>query len=332
MDMIYKVTLRVLVYILLVVVTVSATVSCSMLFGISKAKGELKITSYAESVDEDTLGDDSNIKPVIHVEPAIGGMRLFVGNQTGLIHITDVPEGTYTIHPLHLPDTYDVLVDVAPGEVTTRKIIIPQSGLVYCVINTDSTVEELADSDVRMALAQAVDRNAVLDSFSSDETPALNLLPALWYHDGLNGLTDVDVSSVEDPGLDSPFSFNLLYNETPENQSVAQTLESQWEALSFVSEVSGESQDWNTYLNSREGSSLHTARAGWLLDSNNILIYFQKLIEQSRYEDAALTQLINTAQSALDSDQVDEYTSTLVLIHDHLIEHMVVIPLYYYER
>jgi ABC-type oligopeptide transport system substrate-binding subunit len=85
-------------------------------------------------------------------------------------------------------------------------------------------------------------------------------------------------------------------------------------------------------LNRLEDSSLHTARAGWLLDSNNILVYFQKLIDQSHYEDAALTELVNTAQSALDSDEVDEYTGTLVLIHDHLIEHMVVIPLYYYER
>jgi hypothetical protein len=331
--MINKGSLRVLLLLLLVALALSISVSCSMLLGPSNGKGVLKITSYAAPLKEEDLGDESNIKPIVQVEPAIGGKQLFVGDQAGLIHITDVPEGTYIIHPLHLPDSIDVSVDVVSGGVTTKKIKTPESGLVYCVINTDSQVQELKNSSLRTALAQAVDRGAVLNSFSSDKDAALNLLPEIFYHDGLEGLANVDESADENPGLDAPFSFELLYNdsaESTENQSVAAALEEQWGDLSFVSDVTLNPQDWSTYQSKLDDPSLETARAGWLLDSNNVLVFFQKLIDQANYENSTLTGLLDAAQGALDSGQIDEYTSTLILIHDHLIEHMVVIPLYYY--
>jgi ABC-type oligopeptide transport system substrate-binding subunit len=84
-------------------------------------------------------------------------------------------------------------------------------------------------------------------------------------------------------------------------------------------------QDWSTYLTSREDLDFDVARAGWILDSNNVLNYLEALIAHTGYSDATVVDLVADAQSALDAHVV-----ALKALHDHILGVMVVLPLYYY--
>lgn len=317
--------------ILIAIACVLFTMSCEQ----GLETGSISLQVYSEAfTDPTTIETSYNLESIVVIDPAIDGQELFVGDGAGVIQISDVPTGSYDIHPAFSADSYDITIEVNAGETTEEMIMVPRMGLYYYIVNVSSDVTALADSDVRTALSKAADRDAIVATVDSTLPVALDLLPPQLLYDGLSGLDQITEDQTAAETLlsgTSSFDFDLLYNQTSSNkhQTIATEFKSQMEALSAVGTVTLVSQDYSTWLDRMADGTFDVARMGWVLDANNPLNFFELLMSQSGYSSTTLDTLVTEAQDELDNGDLTAHAAKLVEIHDHLLDAMVVIPIYY---
>lgn len=300
--------------------------------------GTIRLQMYSAVFAPDDLTPDLELEPIVHISPAIDGRDVFVGDGAGTILIDNVPAGSYTVHPVFFDSANDITVEVTTGTVTEDSIVLPETGLYYYLVNVGSDTEPLQDATVRGALAAAMNRGDIVashDFADADPTLAFDLIPPELKNDGITDLTTVteSVSDAQDSLSSTPaFSFELLYNtvEDDVHEKLANEFKQQVESLTAVTGVSLRVEDFDTYLDTRATFDFEVARAGWILDANNLDNYLEILVDQAGLEDDDITAKIDEAEAALEAGSLTDYAVAVIQLHDLILAQMIAIPIYFY--
>lgn len=298
------------------------------------------IPSYVEMVDGEYPAQlEYEVSAIIEVTPAIHGQSVFVSDADGWFVINDVPEGEYNIHPVFLDESYDVQVTVTrDSEAQPDPYIFPaEIGLYFYSANKSGNAYANPDLDATAltGLSKSINRVQLLSIIGiTDQEPAYTLLPPAVRNDGLETVTSVTEDATwanDNITASSPFDIQLSHNIGDTHAAIADELKTTFEALNAVNQVTVNAVEWQQFLTLRENLEGEIFRHGWLLDSNNMLVYFKFLIETSGIMDATLNAAVTDAQSALDTGDLAIHAEKLAEIHDILLNSGAIIPLYYYD-
>ncbi|MCL1831160.1 MAG: ABC transporter substrate-binding protein, partial [Oscillospiraceae bacterium] len=124
--------------------------------------------------------------------------------------------------------------------------------------------------------------------------------------------------------------FTYMYNESTGHALIAQALQQMWAELGI--DVSLESQEWATFLQTRKNGEYQVARNGWLNDYNDPMGMLDMFItgggnNDGQWSNAEFDELIKTVKNSGDQKERME------LMHkaeDILFADWVVGPIYYY--
>lgn len=292
---------------------------------------------FYESYDEVDLTYDTRV--ILDISPPIDDQDIIVTDSNEVFSVSDVEPGSYSIKPRYSDDSYTQTFEVLGGVETELDITFPSSGgLYYYAFNTSLSAPPFDSTDVRNALAKALDRMSILsDAGVTDRDPAYNFVPNAML-DGSWGsnATEITESVSEAETLLEPetaFSFTVLYNEGGSHPAIFSEIKSQLEALDKVDSVNSNSLTWEQYVAEFNSGNFQITRVGWTLDSNNMFDYFNQLVgpgNASNYSNATLTTLLADAQSALDGGDIQLFEDKIVEINDHLVEEVPLIPIYFY--
>lgn len=206
---------------------------------------------------------------------------------------------------------------------------------------------------VREALTLAVDRNYIcVEIGQAGQQPAGAFVPI--------GLSDVDPNvqfrdvggNYYDPSAEA-YEANLarakellaeagypngegfpavtyLYNTSTGHQLIAEALQQMWGKLGI--QVTIESQDWATFINTRKNGDYQIARNGWLADYNDPISFLDMWVtgggnNDAQWSNAEYDQLISEVKASSDAT---ERMTKMHQAEDILFDEWVLCPIYYY--
>jgi len=125
--------------------------------------------------------------------------------------------------------------------------------------------------------------------------------------------------------------FEYLYNESTGHQQIAEALQQMWKEELGI-ECTLASQEWGTFLNTRQNGDYQVARHGWLGDYNDPISFLDMWVtgggnNDAKWSNAEYDEKIKTVKSTDDRDI--RYTA-MHEAEDILMEEMPVAPIYYY--
>ncbi|MBN2657468.1 MAG: hypothetical protein JXR86_10430 [Spirochaetales bacterium] len=281
---------------------------------------------------------DYPVKAIVQVTPPVNGKSVFISDDNGFFTIDNVPDGSYTVHPLFTDSASDKTVVVSTGaEPEYHEIVFPANGvgLYYYLFNLTESGFPAFTTDFRLGMAKMLNRQSLLDAVEMVNAPAQNLVPPEYQYDGLENIQSIS----EDPDwldnhvtADQPVDFEIYYNEHEgAHLNIATQFRNQIEAADSVGSITLiAATDWDDFLAQRNAFNFDLVRAGWLMDSNNMLMYFQVLVDQAGYENAEFDRLVADAEAALGNGDLSAYVAKNVAIHNLLLNDALIIPVYYY--
>ncbi len=312
-------------FFLIIPLLLTILVTSCFLFGTVK---EVTILAYPDFLDPEELTLESEVRTLLKITPAINGRNLFITEPNGKIKFKDIPEGEYTVHVVFVDTIYDRHFFVP--EDSDIQIAYPSAGIVCAAVNVNSDVAELQDANVRSALASAINRGNLISNTSTDGTSAIVLIPPTYYgRDGLDHQEGIYEGNPVDAILqnDDYFSFDFLCTDT--TTPMGAEMESQWELVEKVTDVTVTTRDWETFKTEFEAKQFDIARWGWALDSNNLFGYLKKVAWVSGFTDETLEGYFDDAEAALEDDDLAAHTDSLETIASYLNNRMCTIPLYF---
>jgi oligopeptide transport system substrate-binding protein len=124
--------------------------------------------------------------------------------------------------------------------------------------------------------------------------------------------------------------FEYIYNTSTGHQLIAQALQSMWKEIGV--EVSLQSQEWATFLNTRKNGEYQVARNGWLNDYNDPMGMLDMWItgggnNDAQWSNTQYDSYISQAKNTGDQAKRMEYMHAA---EDILFAEWVLCPIYYY--
>jgi hypothetical protein len=306
--------------------------SCS---GLGDKGGTLKVRSYNQGLSA-TLADideSYEIDAILDVVYPDGSAKTVLTDHLGFYDFGTVPAGNYLIAPRYCPQDAAKTFVVVDGEATTGELPIPDLGLEFYLFNpAKSPVDTLG---VRQALCEGIVRADILEAFSSSCQPLYSTIPASMagtWPSPAHTMSESITSANEHLGTSGALSLEILFNTTTNQQAKAAVIKSEWEGLSGSGAssvmVSLRSLEFSAFLAARDtDKDFQIARGGWILESNNLLKFYETL---AQYFDTEYEPLLATARARLADIDMAAYESALVAINDYLIDKALILPLYTY--
>lgn len=221
----------------------------------------------------------------------------------------------------------------------------PFSAVYYYMFNT--SIPHLSNSNIRKALAYAIDRNEIVQYIlSGAPVPAQGLSPP-HCHPGENltffpafdkeeakslferGCKELGVTPKEFPPI------TLTYNTNRQHQSIALAIQQKWQEILGI-QVSLESTDWKSFLGRVDRRDFEICRMGWVGDFNDPAAFllpfkyadakFAGSGNHTGWENELFTSLLDQAQNELDPDKRKEL---LLEAEEIIMEEMPVIPIHF---
>ena len=201
---------------------------------------------------------------------------------------------------------YQKLLKELPGQVYTPA----QLGTYYYAFNTQKG--PTADARVRLALSMTIDRRIIAEKvLGTGEKPAWRLTP-----DVTAGFTP-QPSAMEQSsqaelnaqaktllqaagyGPNRPLKLTLLYNTSENHQKIAIAVASMWKKNLGV-DVKLQTQEWKTYIDSRNTGNFDVIRASWVGDYNEPSTFLSLLTSTNtgniaRFNEPAYDKVIRQA-------------------------------------
>lgn len=224
-----------------------------------------------------------------------------------------------------------------------------QIGTYYVSYNTQN--EYLSDPLVRKALTLAVDRTYICEQIGqAGQQPAGAYVPT--------GLTDADASkefrevggdyydptdyegnvelakkALEEAGYPNGEglpTFNYLTNDSQGHVDIAEALQDMWSKIGV--NITIDTQEWNTFLNTRKDGQYDIARNGWLGDYNDPISFLDMWVTGGGNNDA---QWSNAGYDALIKDikKTSDPAERIKAMHDAediIFDEWMLCPIYYY--
>ncbi len=125
-------------------------------------------------------------------------------------------------------------------------------------------------------------------------------------------------------------TFEYLYNESSGHQAIGEALQDMWKKIGV--NVRLQSQDWNTFLNTRKNGEYDIARNGWLADYNDPISFLDMWTTDSGNNDAQWSnprydELIRRIKTSTDTE---ERYRLMHEAEDIIFEESMLCPIYYY--
>lgn len=294
--------------------------------------GEIEIHMYMKDLKREQIDSDFDIDPIIEVTPGINGKTIFVGNGAGVISISDVPIGEYKIHPLYLNTDYDINIQVQKNERVVRELLFPATGIYYYCYNVNNVNNEnQVIKESRQYINQIIQREKIVELFNNNQIVALDLISPELKNDGLENITQISVSSSMNSQYTSDqIKLDIIVNNTEANVAIAYEIKKQLDNLKIFSQSDIRIFPWKEFLAVKDSMNYQFARAGWLMDSNNIINYYKNLSWQTGYTGEEFEKHMKKAEKYLEIGNKDLLTKELIYLHEILLEEAIVLPLYYY--
>jgi ABC-type transport system substrate-binding protein len=332
-------------FLLLVVVIIFGLSSCEE--DSVPGNGTIEITLYSEGVKtliEDgtydsvpALVDDWGISlaSIVSIEglPA-EAPEYYMGDKYGVISIAEVPEGSYTVHPVFMTQSMDITAEATGDEIAEYEIIIPDLTIHGYMVRAG-----LEDADFHRAMAIGIDRSELLadaglaDSTDPAYTELYSALPSGLFNDSLYTREEIteSVSTAESLFNDRvPVDLTILYNTSDTNTAVANELGSQLDVYPEIGTVTVNGQIWRDYNLILAALDYHIARVGWSFDSNNPLAWIAYIFRTTGYSSTEYDELKADIEAAQESQDADTFLLYLNQIHSLLMDEGLFIPLYEY--
>ncbi len=224
-----------------------------------------------------------------------------------------------------------------------------QLGTYYVSYNTEN--EYLSNPLVRKALTLAIDRTYICEQIGqAGQQPAGAYVPT--------GLTDADPAkefrevggnyydplayeanleeakkALEEAGYPNGEglpTFNYLTNDSAGHVQIAEALQNMWGQIGV--NITIDTQEWNTFLNTRKDGAYDIARNGWLGDYNDPVSFLDMWVtgggnNDAQWSNADYDALIKTVKSTADP------ATRMKAMHDAediIFDEWMLCPLYYY--
>lgn len=125
-------------------------------------------------------------------------------------------------------------------------------------------------------------------------------------------------------------TLEYLYNEGTGHQAIAEAVQSMWKEIGV--NVKLQSQDWNTFLNTRKNGEYDIARNGWLADYNDPISFLDMWTTDSgnndaQWSNAKYDELIRRIKTSTDTE---ERYRLMHEAEDIIFEESMLCPIYYY--
>lgn len=243
------------------------------------------------------------------------------------------------------PFTYVSLDAIDLYRENNQLTIADEGSVYYYTINTEDEI--MSNLNMRMALALAIDRQALVDNIlKGGEKPAMGLVPP-----SINGFVDKEEYfpdndpegareylnlALEELAIASPsdLTLSLVFNTSEAHSAVAQYIQNSWqENLGINIELSN--HEWQVHLDTLASGDYQVARLGWSSRYNdgtsllNMYLTTTTGNNHTRWESEEYRFLIEQADSELDPDKRIELLKEAEKL---MIKDMPIIPIYYYSN
>ncbi len=298
--------------------------------------GNLVITLYCQSIQDSltertisleqwVIDNQVELASLIYIEGL--GPEYYIGDENGRIIISDVPPGTYTVHPVFMSTEHDITVQVVDEKTTARTIIIPDILIQGYLVHTG-----FMDANFRKALSVGIKREDILTTLEWDYQPVYTALPTMFYQDGMYTNTGV-VENAEAAttlfGATTAQNFTLKHNTSEAHASLASQIISQWGDYDAVGTITTSVTDWEIFTN--EVYELHdyeVARFGWVFDSNNPLVFLRQIFDRTEYTSDAYSALVAEVEEIQSDMDAEAFLSYIDEFHTMILDEGLFIPIY----
>jgi ABC-type transport system substrate-binding protein len=254
----------------------------------------------------------------------------YISDKYGRITISNVPPGSYTIHPLFMSTDHDLEVQVVSGGTTTRTIIMPDIVIQGYLVNAC-----FQNADFRRALSVGLDRQAILTVLGWEYQPVYTALPTMFNHDGLTLVTQIEEdveAAVELFGAATNQEFSLKYNvnDSGTNASLASQIKATWVTYATVGNVAlDEADDWASFVHDvYDNHNYQIARFGWSFDTNNPVAFLLRILGDSTHASATYSVLVTGLEAAQANLDIDTLLSLIDEANTLILEEGLFIPVY----
>ncbi len=313
--------------------------SCSTildLLGLGPATGRLKVRAYNQAYAADTTAIDNStiwIDAILDVTYPDGTKDTVVTDHLGYYNFGEVDEGDYLIVPRYCEASVGRTFTVEGGESCTGSLTIPDIGLYYYILNpAQAPLDSLA---VRQALCLAINREEILVAANGPTVPAYSTIPATmagdWYNAAHAMYESVDEANAA-LGAAGALALDIIFNVNTRHAAIAAAVQTDWQVLvgdsSSSVAVTLTSQAWDTYLATKGSNAFRVIRGGWILDSNNLLPFYDMI--STHVTAQAYADLLAAARVQYDARDFEAYETGLVAINDYLVDNALILPMYCY--
>jgi hypothetical protein len=310
------------------VLMLCAVVSILSCASITVSPGEnISILMFPENLNLQEIDGSFSTKPIIVIDPPVNGQSIFVGDDRSIIRIENVAIGEYQVHPLHFPSDFDFTISIEEDGDNNFIYTLPQFGLEYFFFSQKT--QDPLNKDERLAIISALDPEEMLSVSAPGFLPADNLIPLISRFDGLEDL--FSVNELTSSNLVGEIEELILYaNETEPIQIRAFLIKDMLESQGLVSFVDVYSFDWQSYLELMKTDQFDLGRSGWSLDSNNMLVFLEYLIDLISINSPAIEAELKQGWDSLYSDDLQGYVAAVTEVHDYILQEGFVIPVFFY--
>ncbi len=275
-------------------------------------------------------------KSIVTITPAINGKNLFASDVNGFFDINDVPFGSYSIHHLFTDPSLDKILDfTSDSSYISDPILYPtDQGLYYYIFNLTETGNPALTKDIRTGISKNLSRDSLLSSVNLENKSAYNLIPPGYAFDGLDGvkslIEDTDWVNLDLIGSTSDDMRIQFYRmESDYHLNIAKSIKDQLQGTPAMGNVKLDELSWTSYLDNKKNHSYQVSTSNWIMDSNDMLEYFNYIVSVSGFSDSRFTTLESTAEAALTSGDLTLYLDSIEEIHNLLLNDIVLIPIFY---
>ncbi|MDR1789619.1 MAG: peptide ABC transporter substrate-binding protein [Opitutaceae bacterium] len=214
----------------------------------------------------------------------------------------------------------------------------PYYGVYYYRLNT--TRPPLNDRRVRLALAIALDREAIVENIlRAGQTPAYNFTPPSPKFTSRASIPR-DLALAREllaeagyPGGKNFPRMEILYNTSESHRVIAEALQQMWrENLGIAVELNN--QEWQTYLGTTRAMEYDMSRAGWIGDYDDPNTFLDLWLTGGGNNQTGFSNAGYDAAHAAALNAPDEATRMALFqkLEQILAEEVPCLPLYFYTR
>ena len=303
--------------------------------------GSLEVKIYPSGTDPGDQTVEDEVSFLLQILPPVDGKDLYVSDLAGVVSLSDVPVGTYSIRPALASDEWRISVTIREGQTETASLPVQIAEPIWLILKTSSN-PPLDDPSFRRAMAYALDRDTLkgvasgADSTATYE-PLVSFVPVTCLNGAWTASLDgfsYDLSAANSAAISfSDVSFSV---ETNAGNAVREALlpivAANVEAIDAVLTITTLSLPFADVVDHVISTGEYDAALLGLGSSdNNLALSFRNVfvddsLGTSPVSVPGLSEAVTACENAIGDGSLEKYQNTLVTINNLLVEFVPWVP------